>query len=106
MWRYYYTIIRKIFRIPEAIKTMEDMIELSKNRPDEYNEEIKYRYVQYIADVMQKTGKVKTYNREWTKRTGYPLIIIKNASHNSNADNPEEVNDAIVDFIKNLQSNI
>lgn len=49
-----------------------------------------------------KTGKVKSYNREWTKRTGYPLIIINNASHNSNADNPEEVNEAIVDFIKNL----
>ena len=49
-----------------------------------------------------KTGKVKSYNREWTKRTGYPLLIINNASHNSNADNPEEVNNAIVDFIKNL----
>ena len=49
-----------------------------------------------------KTGKVKSYNREWTKRTDYPLIIINNASHNSNADNPEEVNNAIVDFIKNL----
>ena len=43
MWRYYYTIIRNIFRIPEAVKTMKDMIELSKTRPDEYNDEIKYR---------------------------------------------------------------
>lgn len=60
MWRYYYTIIRNIFRIPEAIKTMKDMIELSKNRPDEYNEEVKYRYVQYITDIMQKTGHIKT----------------------------------------------
>lgn len=60
MWRYYYTIVRNIFRIKEAVKTMQDMIELSKNRPDEYNEEIRYRYVQYIADVMQKTGNIKT----------------------------------------------
>ena len=60
MWRYYYTIIRNIFRIPEAVKTMNDMIELSKNRPDEFNEYTKYRYVQYITDVMQKTGKIKT----------------------------------------------
>ena len=60
MWRYCYTIIRNIFRLPEAIKTMEDMIELSKKRPDEYNEEVKYRYVQYIIDVMQKTGHIKT----------------------------------------------
>lgn len=60
MWRYYYTIVRNIFRIPEAIKTMQDMIELSKKRPDEYNEETKYRYVQYICDIMQKTGHIKT----------------------------------------------
>ena len=60
MWRYYYTIIRNIFRIPEVIKTMEDMIELSKKRPDEYNEETRYRYVQYITDIMQKTGHIKT----------------------------------------------
>ena len=60
MWRYYYTIIRNIFRIPEAIKTMKDMIELSKNRPYEYNEETKYRYVQYISNVMQRTGHIKT----------------------------------------------
>ena len=60
MWRYCYTIIRNIFRLPEAIKTMEDMLELSKKRPDEYNEEVKYRYVQYIVDVMQKTGHIKT----------------------------------------------
>ena len=60
MWRYYYTITRNIFRLPEAIKTMEDMIKLSKNRPDEYNEEVRYRYVQYITDIMQKTGHIKT----------------------------------------------
>lgn len=60
MWRYYYTIVRNIFRIPDAIKTMKDMIELSKKRPDEYNEKTKYRYVQYIANVMQKTGHIKT----------------------------------------------
>jgi len=60
MWRYYYTIVKNIFRIPEAIKTMEDIIELSKIRPDEFNEETKYRYVQYITDIMQKTGHIKT----------------------------------------------
>ena len=49
-----------------------------------------------------KTGKVKSYNKEWAKRTGYPLIIINNASHNSNADNPQEVNDAIENFVNNL----
>lgn len=76
MWRYYYTIARNIFRMPEAIKTMKDMIELSKNRPDEYNEEVRYRYVQYIADIMQKTGHIKTevYGEEnLPKEGGYMM---------------------------------
>ena len=72
MWRYYYTIIRNINRIPEAIKTMQDMTKLSKIRPDEYNEEIKYRYVQYICEVMQKTGHIKTevYGKENLPKDG------------------------------------
>ena len=76
MWRYYYTIVRNIFRMPEAIKTMKDMTELSKKRPDEYNEEAKYRYVQYITDVMQKTGYIKTevYGEEnLPKEGGYMM---------------------------------
>ena len=60
MWRYYYTIVRNVFRIPEAIKTMKDMINLSEKRPDEFNDETKYRYVQYISHIMQKTGHVRT----------------------------------------------
>nr|MDE6763227.1 alpha/beta hydrolase [Oscillospiraceae bacterium] len=45
------------------------------------------------------TGKVKSYCREWARRTGYPLKIIKNAAHNSNVDNPDEVNEAIEKFL-------
>lgn len=61
MWRYYYTIIRNIFRLPGVIKTMQDMIEISKNEPDKYNSETKYRYIKEdIIDVMQKTGYIKT----------------------------------------------
>ena len=72
MWRYCYTIIRNIFRIPEAVKTMTDMIELSKKRPVEFNKETKYRYVQYICDVMQKTGNIKTevYGEENLPKNG------------------------------------
>ena len=60
MWRYYYTIIKNVFRVFEAIKTMEDFKKMSETRPSEYNEEIKYRYIQYIVEVMQKTGCIKT----------------------------------------------
>lgn len=50
-----------------------------------------------------RTGKVKAYNREWAKRTGYPLIWVPNAAHNSNVDNPAAVNEIITDFIKGLK---
>lgn len=38
------------------------------------------------------TGKVKQYCRAWTEATGFPLRFIKNAAHNANADNPDDVN--------------
>lgn len=49
-----------------------------------------------------KTGKVSKYNREWADKTGFPLKIIKNACHNSNYDNPQEVNREIDRFIQGL----
>ena len=48
-------------------------------------------------------GKVKAYNREWAKRTGYPLIWIPGAAHNSNVDNPVLVNEKIMCFVQNLK---
>lgn len=46
-----------------------------------------------------KTGKVKKYNKMWHKNKGYPLYIIKGASHNANADNPDAMNQIIEEFI-------
>ncbi len=48
------------------------------------------------------TGKVKTYNRLWSAKTGFPLITIKNAAHNSNVDQPDDVNKHIEKFISKL----
>lgn len=48
------------------------------------------------------TGKVKKYNIEWKRFTGYPLHIISNAAHFSNGDNPKQVNKEIENFIKKL----
>ncbi len=53
-----------------------------------------------IVGEKDRTGKVLSYNKEWTKRTGYPLIWIKNAAHNANVDNPAEVNKAIESFLE------
>lgn len=46
-----------------------------------------------------RTGKVRKYNEQWHKREGYPLHIIKGASHNANVDKPEELNRIIEAFI-------
>lgn len=49
------------------------------------------------------TGKVIQYNIAWTKRTGFPLKIIRGAAHNSNVDRPKEVNNCIRKFLSKLE---
>ena len=53
-----------------------------------------------LAGERDRTGKVLQYCNKWAERTGYPFKIIKRAAHNANADNPEDVNGAIQDFIE------
>ena len=53
-----------------------------------------------ILGENDRTGKVAQYNREWTRRTGYPLKIIRGAAHNANVDRPQEVNACIGDFLR------
>lgn len=45
-------------------------------------------------------GSTMRYNRAWHKKTGLPLLWIKDAGHNSNTDKPEQVNQLIDLFIK------
>lgn len=47
-----------------------------------------------------KVGYVKKYNDMWKKETGYPLVIVPEASHNSNYDNYEFVNRTIHKFLE------
>lgn len=49
-----------------------------------------------------RTGKVKAYNKMWTAKTGYKLIMIENAGHNSNVDNPRKVNQEIEKFVERI----
>lgn len=53
-----------------------------------------------LVGEKDRTGKVRAYNKEWTKRTGYPLIWIPNAAHNSNVDNPAFVNEKIRSYLR------
>lgn len=58
--------------------------------------------VMILVGEQDKTGKVKQYCEEWSSKEGYPLRVIKNAAHFANADNPEEVNAAIEEFVSGL----
>ena len=54
--------------------------------------------------VEDRTGKVRAYNERWHEKEGYPLHIIKGASHNANYDQPEEMNRLLEEFIQNLST--
>lgn len=49
-----------------------------------------------------KTGKVRQYCHQWHQNTGWPLVIIPNAAHLSNIDNPQAVNAAIAQFLEDI----
>ena len=55
-----------------------------------------------LVGEKDNTGKVKQYNKAWSRRTGIKIIWIPNAAHNSNVDNPEFVNGCIKEFLENL----
>ena len=58
--------------------------------------------VHILVGEKDKTGKVKQYCKKWSASAGYPLIIIKQAAHFSNGDNPERVSREIFNFAKSL----
>lgn len=55
-----------------------------------------------IVGREDKTGKVQSYNRQWSEDIGVPITWIENAAHNSNDDDPETVNRAIESFINSF----
>ncbi len=57
-----------------------------------------------IIGEKDNTGKVKAYNRLWSRKTGFPLITIKGAAHNSNTDCPDAVNKQIEAFLTSLEN--
>lgn len=66
--------------------------------PENRNIKLSCNAILLLGDKDQ-VGKVAAYNKKWADKTGYPLLIIKNAAHNSNDDRPEEVNKIIEDFL-------
>lgn len=59
-----------------------------------------------ICGEKDQAGSSRRYNRAWAKKTGFPLLWVKNAGHNSNTDQPELINASIENFIKELYHGI
>ena len=69
--------------------------------PENKKLDIPCRTILLLGDK-DKVGKVAAYNKEWSRRTGFPLILIQGAAHNANDDQPDIVNGIVLDFIKQL----
>lgn len=68
------------------------------------NKDVRFDFpVLILVGEYDKTGKVKQYCEEWAKKEGYPLRVIKDAAHFANADNPDDVNEAIEEFVSGLE---
>ena len=59
-----------------------------------------------ICGEKDKAGSAKSYNKKWHQREGLPLKWIKNAGHNSNADQPDEVNKRFLSFNQSFVTKI
>ena len=55
-----------------------------------------------VCGERDHAGSCIRYNREWHKRTGFPIEWIPGAGHNSNTDDPETVNCIIAEFVARL----
>lgn len=60
MWRYYYTIIKTLPRLPGALKDMENLAKKITEKTEEYSEEENYAYIRYVVDAMKQAGHVET----------------------------------------------
>ena len=60
MTRYYYTIFRKLFKLPGALLYMDKLVADYRKNPDKYNEEKYYEYVRYVVSEMRNGGNVET----------------------------------------------
>ena len=55
-----------------------------------------------ICGEEDRAGSAKRYNRAWEAQEGTPVHWIENAGHNSNCDNPTEVNAVIEGLMDSL----
>jgi pimeloyl-ACP methyl ester carboxylesterase len=55
-----------------------------------------------ICGEQDHAGSCIRYNKAWHKKTGIPIVWIKNAGHNSNTDAPDTVNHLVEDMVNQV----
>jgi len=92
--------VRQCFEKIEKEKFIEIMMSLFTC----LHEDVEYNFekpVLLMCGNNDMSGNIKKTMKLWVKdNSNYELCIIENAGHNSNQDNPNEVNKNIVSFIK------
>ena len=76
-----------------------EKVELINSRRSPIQDE----YIEKYLAEKDKAGSAKSYNKKWHQREGLPIKWIKNAGHNSNADQPDEINSLIEKFISEVE---
>lgn len=100
--QYGFDIIMKMLH-PLTKSEILEQIDIAYSGFIKENREMEFLFpIIILVGEFDKTGKVKAYCSEWSKKKGYPLHIIKEAAHFSNADNYEQVNFEIKTFIEKL----
>ena len=91
--------VRQCFEKMEKENFIEIMMSLFTCLNEDENIVIK-QPVLLICGCHDNSGNIKTAMKIWSEKDKCKLIMIENAGHNSNQDNPEEVNKNILLFIK------
>ncbi len=55
-----------------------------------------------ICGDKDHAGSCIRYNKKWHSISGIPIVWIKGAGHNSNTDEPEQINDLIDIFVSDI----
>ncbi|WP_061995156.1 alpha/beta hydrolase [Clostridium sp. ATCC 25772] len=100
--RYAYDMMLKMLN-PMSKTDIVEQMGIAYGRVFDRKESVHFNFpVLILLGEYDKTGKVKQYCEAWSKKDEYPLHIIKGASHFSNADNYDDVNKEISNFICGL----
>jgi len=85
----------------------EDFIEIMMSLFTCLHEDSEFKFKQPLLLICgndDKSGNIKKTMKHWAEKEKIKLCMIKNAGHNSNQDNPDEVNKSILLFTNSLKA--